>query len=153
MLQHKVTPVITVIGMEGCTDDGSGFIQRLWQNANSRFSEIAHMADMTDDGSPKAIWGAMSSMDRSNAPWENGFSRGLYLAGCQCRPGAKAPEGWSKWEIPATEWVVYPADHPDCFAEGLRLLEAEGLSMCGAACDYTDLSSNQSYTLYPIRRL
>ena len=30
-----------VIGKEGSTRDGEGFIQRLWQEANAHFDEIA----------------------------------------------------------------------------------------------------------------
>lgn len=33
-----------VIGIEGSTQEGEGFIERLWQEANSRFGEVAHLA-------------------------------------------------------------------------------------------------------------
>ena len=33
-----------VIGKEGATTDGAGFIQKLWDEANSHFGEIAHLA-------------------------------------------------------------------------------------------------------------
>lgn len=33
-----------VIGKEGSTSDGDGFIQKLWDDADSHFSEIAHLA-------------------------------------------------------------------------------------------------------------
>ena len=33
-----------VIGKEGSTLDGNGFIQRLWQDANTHFDEIADLA-------------------------------------------------------------------------------------------------------------
>ena len=33
-----------VIGKEGSTLDGEGFIQKLWNDANSNFSEVAHLA-------------------------------------------------------------------------------------------------------------
>ena len=33
-----------VIGKEGATTDGAGFIQKLWDEANSHFEEIAHLA-------------------------------------------------------------------------------------------------------------
>ena len=32
-----------VIGKEGSTSDGDGFIQKLWDDADSHFSEIAHL--------------------------------------------------------------------------------------------------------------
>lgn len=34
----------SVIGKEGSTKDGAGFVQKLWEDANSHFNEIAHLA-------------------------------------------------------------------------------------------------------------
>ena len=50
----------TVIGKEGSTSDGEGFIQRLWADANSHFEEIQHLAKKDKDGNIVGIWGAMS---------------------------------------------------------------------------------------------
>ncbi len=33
-----------VIGKEGSTSDGEGFIRKLWNDANGHFHEIAHLA-------------------------------------------------------------------------------------------------------------
>ena len=32
-----------VIGKEGSTSDGEGFIQKLWDDANSHFGEVQHL--------------------------------------------------------------------------------------------------------------
>lgn len=32
-----------VIGKEGSTLDGAGFIQKLWEDANSHFEEVKHL--------------------------------------------------------------------------------------------------------------
>ena len=40
-----------VIGKEGSTSDGDGFIQKLWDDADSHFSEIAHLAKRDAKGS------------------------------------------------------------------------------------------------------
>ena len=88
----------TVIGKEGSTADGPGFIERLWQEAHAHFEEIAHLAKKDMDGNLAGIWGAMSDYSRSFMPWEH-FSKGLYLAGVECRDDAVAPEGWVKWVI------------------------------------------------------
>ncbi len=69
-----------VIGKEGSTMGGAGFIQKLWDEANSHFGEIAHLAKKDEDGNISGIWGAMSDFSRSFQPWE-GFQKGLYLAG------------------------------------------------------------------------
>ena len=39
-----------VIGKEGSTLDGEGFIQKLWDDANSHFSEVAHLAKKDANG-------------------------------------------------------------------------------------------------------
>ena len=83
----------TVIGKEGSTLDGDGFIQRLWQDANGHFEQIAGLAKRDEQGNLVGVWGAMSDLTRSFRPWDN-FNRGLYLAGAECRDNADAPEGW-----------------------------------------------------------
>ncbi len=79
-IERITKPAFTVIGKEGSTKDGEGFIGRLWEDANSHFGEIAHLAKKDENGVPHGVWGAMSDFSRSFKPWEN-FSEGLYLAG------------------------------------------------------------------------
>ena len=92
-----IKKAFVVIGKEGSTLDGEGFIQKLWDDANSHFSEIAHLAKKDANGKIVGIWGAMSDMSHSFKPWEDGFSKGLYLAGVECIDHAKIPDGWTKW--------------------------------------------------------
>ena len=80
-----------VIGREGSTADGEGFIQKLWAQANAHFNEIEPLAKRDEQGNLAGIWGAMSDFSRSFQPWDD-FSRGLYLAGAECVDGAEAPE-------------------------------------------------------------
>lgn len=69
-----------VIGKEGSTMDGEGFIQRLWADTNSHFNEASHLAKKDDSGKILGFWDAMWDFSRSFAPWYE-FSQGLYLAG------------------------------------------------------------------------
>ena len=39
-----------VIGKEGSTEEGNGFIQRLWETANANFEEVAHLAKKNEKG-------------------------------------------------------------------------------------------------------
>ena len=57
-----------VIGKEGSTLDGEGFIQKLWNDANSHFSEVAHLAKKDANGSIVGIWGAMSGWTKWTIP-------------------------------------------------------------------------------------
>ena len=40
-IQKIVKPSFAVIGIEGSTDDGEGFIPMLWSDANAHFDEVA----------------------------------------------------------------------------------------------------------------
>ena len=82
-----------VIGKEGSTAEGEGFIQKLWQEANGHFEEIAHLAKRGPGGELVGIWGAMTDFSRTFRPWEDGFRQGLYLAGVECAAQAEAPAG------------------------------------------------------------
>ena len=53
MKVHRcVKESFVVIGKEGSTLDGEGFIQRLWIDANSHFGEVQHLAKLEDNAIP-----------------------------------------------------------------------------------------------------
>lgn len=45
-----IKEAFTVIGKEGSTLDGEGFIQKLWQDANAHFDEVAPLARKAQAG-------------------------------------------------------------------------------------------------------
>ena len=141
-----------VIGKEGSTLDGEGFIQKLWNGANSHFNEIAHLAKKDANGKLVGIWGAMSDISRSFKPWEDDFSKGLYLAGVECFDDAKAPDGWTKWTIPGYEYIVVE-NHEVIFEETIRKINEKGIALVGAVHDYTDPATGKDYLYFPIREL
>ena len=141
-----------VIGKEGSTLDGEGFIQKLWDDANGHFSEVAHLAKKDADGKLVGIWGAMSDVSRSFKPWEDGFSKGLYLAGVECVDHAEAPDGRTKWIIPGYEYIVVE-NHTGAFEETLGQMNEEGISLAGAVHDYTDPATGKGYLYFPIREV
>lgn len=55
----------SVIGKEGSTLDGEGFISKLWADANSHFEEVEPLAKKDENGSICGIWGAMTDFSRS----------------------------------------------------------------------------------------
>ena len=152
-MERIIKPAFAVIGMEGSTADGPGFIAALWEKANSRFGEVAPLAKMNPDGSLAGVWGAMTDMSRSFRPWEDGFTCGLYLAGVEVRDDANPPEGWVRWDIPGFEYVRVENDAPDVFPRTLEILAAEGLALAGAVHDFTAPATGKAYMLFPIRRL
>lgn len=142
----------TVIGKEGSTSDGEGFIQKLWEDANSHFNEIQHLAKKDENGNIVGIWGAMSDFSRSFKPWED-FSKGLYLAGAECEDKAEAPEGWTKWIIPAYEYIYVECENGDTFSETLQYLKDNNMTLAGAVHDFTCPQTGKNYMFFPIEKL
>ena len=141
-----------VIGREGSTADGEGFIQKLWAQANAHFNEIEPLAKRDEQGNLAGVWGAMSDFSRSFQPWDD-FSRGLYLAGAECVDGAEAPEGWVKWVVPGYEYLAVEAEDGNSFAEMLQYLRENRISLAGAVHDFTCPGTGKNYMYFPVRRL
>ncbi len=141
-----------VIGKEGSTHSGEGFIQKLWEDANSHFGEIEQLVKKDENGSICGIWGAMSDFSRSFSPWED-FSRGLYLAGAECLDGAEVPEGWTKWVIPAYEYIVAECENENTFTEVINYLKENDIPLAGAVQDFTCSSTGKNYMFFPIKKL
>lgn len=141
----------TVIGKEGSTRDGDGFIQRLWQDANTHFNEIAALAKKDEDGNLAGIWGAMTDFSRSFMPWDD-FNSGLYLAGAECRDDAEAPEGWVKWVIPAYDYLKVEREGNNTFSEMWQYMKANGIPLAGAVHDYSCPRTGKDYMFFPIRK-
>ncbi len=151
-IERIVKESFTVIGKEGSTADGDGFIQRLWAEANACFGEIEPLAKRDGNGNLAGIWGAMSDLTRSFKPWE-GFRDGLYLAGAECADDAEAPCGWVKWVVPAYEYLRVENDRPDAFAKMLQYMEENAVPLAGAVHDFTDPRTGKDYLYFPIRRM
>ena len=147
-----IKKAFVVIGKVGSTLDGEGFIQKLWDNANSHFNEVAHLAKKDANGNLVGIWGAMSDMSHSFKPWEDGFRKGLYLAGVECVDHAEAPDGWTKWIIPGYQYIVVE-NHNGVFEDTIGQMKEEGIPLVGAVHDYTDPATGKNYMYFPIREI
>ena len=152
-IETKIKDSFSIIGKEGSTLDGQGFIQKLWHDANSHFEEIQSLAKKDEHGNLIGIWGAMSDFSHSFKPWEDNFSKGLYLAGVECKDDAQAPQGWSKWIIPAYEYLCAEVDNETVFADVLDYMHANGLELAGAVHDFTCPSNGKNYMYFPIRTI
>lgn len=141
----------TVIGIEGSTNDGDGFIEKLWDEANSRFAEIMDFCKRDENGSFVGFWGAMSDFTRSFKPWED-FSQGLYLAGAECVDEADAPNGWTKWVVPSFEYLYFDREEFE-FEQAIAYVSDNGFSLAGAVHDFTDPHTGKEYIYIPIKKL
>ena len=152
-IEKCTKPSFTVIGKEGSTAEGGGFVQRMWEDANAHFSEIEHLAKRDESGNLCGVWGTMSDLSRSFKPWQNNFSEGLYLAGMECADGAEAPDGWTKWVVPAFEYLVVENSGLDTFSEMIAYLNQNNLTLVGAAHDFTNPQTGKNYIFFPMRKL
>lgn len=152
-IQKIVKPSFAVIGIEGSTDDGEGFIPMLWSDANAHFDEVSPVASRDESGALLGIWGAMSDETRSFLPWTDGFSRGLYLAGVECPVDADVPDGWTKWVVPGYEYLAIENRRADTFSRMVDYFRENGVKLVGAVQEFTDPKTQQEYLYFPIRAL
>ena len=152
-IEKYVKASFAVIGKEGSTLEGPGFVQKLWADANAHFGEVQPLAKIDGNGNLAGIWGAMSDLSRSFRPWEDGFSKGLYLAGVECADDAEAPAGWTKWIIPGYEYLRAERESENTFSEVLDDLGRNQIPLAGAIHDFTCPVSGKNYMLFPIRKI
>lgn len=146
----------SVIGKEGSTKDGSDFVGRLWEDANNHFSEIKTLAKKDESGNILGVWGLMSDFSRSLMPWEENFTKGLYLAGVEVMNNIEAPENWVKWTVPTFEYLYARVDkgYENSFSYVLNYMKTNDIKLEGAVFDYNCPEENgQLYLFFPIRRL
>lgn len=66
-LKKCIKDAFAVIGKEGSTLEGQGFIQRLWADANAHFAQVQPLTKKDEDGNLVGIWGTMSDFpDHTN---------------------------------------------------------------------------------------
>jgi predicted transcriptional regulator YdeE len=155
-IERCTKSVFSVIGKEGSTNDGEGFIDRLWNDANSHFHEVAALAKKDSNGNLLGIWGLMSDLSREFRPWEDGFTKGLYLAGVEVHDESLAPQGWIKWTVPAFEYlyVAVGNDRIQDFHTVLDYIKDNNMELASAVHDFMCPEENgKPYMFFPIRKL
>ncbi|NLL13290.1 MAG: GyrI-like domain-containing protein [Fibrobacter sp.] len=152
-IQKCIKESFSVIGKEGSTEEGLGFIKKLWDDANSHFTEVASLAKKDQNGSILGVWGAMSDFSRSFKPWEDNFTKGLYLAGVEVTDDAQPPQNWVKWTIPGYEYIYVKNENQNTFTEVIDYLSKNNIQLAGAVHDFICPEDGQGYMFFPIRRL
>lgn len=152
-IQTCIKESFSVIGKEGSTSDGKDFIQRLWDSANSHFNEVAELAKKDEKGNLIGIWGVMPDLSRSFKPWEDNFTKGLYLAGVEVADDAESPQGWVKWTVPSYEYIYVKNESSSTFEDVIKYLKGKNIMLAGAVHDFNCPQTGQGYIFFPIRRL
>ena len=94
----------------------------------------------------------MSDLSHSFQPWEDNFTKGLYLAGVECVEGAEAPDGWTKWIVPGYEYLYAECDDGDTFGQVLAYMKENEMALAGAVHDFTCPETGKNYMFFPIRK-
>jgi len=144
---------ISVIGKEGFCTKQKNIVQDLWQEANANFADVKDIGKKNSDGTYVGFWGAMSDETRSFLPWTEQFSKGYYLAGVQSDIDVSAPDGWTKWIIPARRYLCVEVsdNYHEVFTKVIKeVLPEKGLTLAGAVCDFTDPKTGKNKLFFPI---
>lgn len=146
-----------VIGKESSTENNKNPAETAWKNANSNFSQVENLALKNKDGSLKGLWGLMSSFNRDFSPWEDNFSKGLYLAGIEVDMDAVAPEGWVKWIVKEQTYMAVEVEKQEdysstFFSTVYFQIPFNRYSLSGAVFDYTDSKTNKNYLYFPVQK-
>ncbi len=153
-IKRCIKESFSIIGKEGSTNEGDGFIQRLWEEANGDFLSVLPLAKYNENGNVAGVWGAMSDLSRSFKPWEENYTKGLYLAGVEVKDEAEAPEGWVKWTIPGYEYLYVKCEDENVFSLVMAYMKDQNLELAGAVHDFICPEENgQPYMFFPIRKL
>lgn len=152
-IQTFTKGAFSVIGKEGSTDTGPDFVRKLWEEVNGNFDQIVHLALKREDGSLLGVWGAMTDFSGSFQPWENGFTRGRYLAGAECPADTIAPQGWTKWDILGYVYLKVKCTHDQVFSQMIAYLEEKGIPLAGAVQEFIDPGTGEMFLCFPIQRL
>ena len=146
-------PAFSVIGKEGAGAPGGEWMRALWDDANSHFGEVFPFI-VKDRLGHAQVWGAMSDLGHNFEPWDaNG---GAYLAGCEVRPDAVAPEGWTKWDIPGYRYAIVEyteGTYGEVWGEMINAyLPKEGLTLVGAVHEFYP-PSGALELWFPVKKL
>jgi hypothetical protein len=95
----------------------------------------------------------MSDLSHSFHPWEDDFSKGLYLAGVECDDDAEAPSGWTKWIIPGYEYIYVEVENETTFSNVLNYMHLNNLTLVGAVHDFTCPETGKNFMFFPIRTI
>lgn len=143
-----------VLGKEDSTQNtNKDWIQRLWKDFNEHSVEISQLALRDEQGNLAGFWGAMTNFDRTFQPWGNHLTEGYYLAGVQVPIETEAPEGWTKWIIPAFDYLYVPVegDPSEVLRAGLDEIKKQGLTLAGAIQEfYCPQKNGEMFLFFPV---
>ena len=134
MIKYLYKDAFAVIGKagQGSADSFEEWTNPLWAALESGLSEIEGIVRKNAEGKP-FIWSALNDNSESNKRWgEPGFdSSGKYMAACEADVDAAAPNGWTKWIIPAQTYMVIEGTPAELESAYAAIVETHGPKIVG----------------------
>ncbi|MGD1823011.1 MAG: AraC family transcriptional regulator [Pleomorphochaeta sp.] len=152
-IEKCIKKTFSVMGKQGSTNDGDSFIEKLWIRANTNFPEVADIAKKDEKGNLIGVWGLMSDFSHSFKPWEENFSKGLYLAGVEIDNNQPPIENWVKWSVPSFEYLCVEVENENTFNDVINYMKENQIELVGAVHDFRDSINNKNYMYFPIRKI
>lgn len=135
---------------QGTVETAADWVGPLWPAFEQDLSEVAELTSAVD------LWGLMSDAKSWLDPWQE---EGKYLAGIECPLEVTAPEGWTKWVIPAMDYLVFKTDgaNMDFMITKMfeEILPQQGLQVIAAIQEHyqEDFEADQVELYFPVKLL
>src|SRR5574344_703251 len=153
-LIHK--SAFQVIGKEGSTDEGEGFIKKLYLDLEKHFTDIEPFVKKVK-GKVEGQYGLMSDFAYKFKPWEENFTKGLYLAGpvLSSKGLDHDIKGFKVWSVKEQDYFEVELEKDDNYQEVFNhfvyyQIPFEMKTLSGAAFDYYSFSKQKQYILFPV---
>ena len=146
----------TVIGLVGDNTKGPGYIGRLWEEINVKGKSIMHLAKKDADGKVVGAWGLTNDETLSYVPLDKKKGKSLYMAGIETEAGAKAPKGFTKWTVPAFDYLYAfaEANKLNTIHDILDYAAENGWEIIGSPFDFMPPDSGgQMVLFFPVRKI
>lgn len=144
-----------VVGLVGTSDEGPGYVDALWQKMNRYGKSIMHLAKKDENGEIMGAWGLMNDASLGFLPPEERKSKKVvYLAGIETDTDAKAPKGYTKWIVPAFDYVYAPVhgDKTSLIREVMAYLDAHDLTFAACPFDFMPPEGGMMYMFFPVKK-
>lgn len=145
----------TVIGLVGDNTGGPGYIGRLWEEINVKGKAIMHLAKKDADGKVTGAWGLTNDETLSYLPLDRKKGKSLYMAGIETEDDARAPKGFTKWKVPAFDYLYAFTERNklNTIHAILEYAEENGWEIIGSPFDFMPPDSRQTVLFFPVRKI
>ena len=146
----------SVIGLVGDNSAGPRYVDELWRAMNVQGKAVMHLAKKDDDGQIMGAWGLMNDETLSFLPPGKKTEKTVYLAGIEVDNAAKAPKGFTKWTVPASDYLYAQVGRNklDVINAVLQYAGENGWEISGCPFDFMPPDSRgEMFMFFPVKKL